>query len=154
MRTRTLLAALVLTVTPVPAALAPAHAAAPPFCSPVTATCTFSCLAGERIWVYAAGANAQVNGDCGGGHAECNDYSGPQCPASGSVATSDGEGPCDIAGGQFALCWSAPDDGGTQPILCAVLATFAGPFGPFYIDPSGDVYLNSDRVWDCPPYGS
>ncbi len=36
--------------------------------------------------------------------------------------------------------------------LCPQLAAISGHYGPVYIAPDGDVYVNGDLVYDCPPY--
>ena len=40
-----------------------------------------------------------------------------------------------------------------DPVACPVLAALAGAYtGLLLITPQGDVYLNGEAVWDCPPY--
>lgn len=38
-----------------------------------------------------------------------------------------------------------------DPILCPILASLAGTYGPITIDPTGDVYFGK-LIYDCPPY--
>jgi hypothetical protein len=41
-----------------------------------------------------------------------------------------------------------------DPIICPLLALFAGTYGVIFIDTDGDVWVNGIRVWDCPVYGN
>ncbi|HVF05338.1 MAG TPA: hypothetical protein VNA20_10885 [Frankiaceae bacterium] len=45
------------------------------------------------------------------------------------------------------LVWRLVD-----PILCPLLASLAPVDGPLVINEQGDVYLDGEPVWDCPPY--
>ena len=35
---------------------------------------------------------------------------------------------------------------------CPVLASLAGTYGPVTINGEGDVYIDGEPFWDCPPY--
>jgi hypothetical protein len=39
-----------------------------------------------------------------------------------------------------------------DPILCPILSSLAGTYGPITIDPTGDVYYGGKVIYDCPPY--
>jgi hypothetical protein len=39
-----------------------------------------------------------------------------------------------------------------DPRVCPVLAAHAGSVGPVTIDGQGDVYIDGELFWDCPPY--
>jgi hypothetical protein len=39
-----------------------------------------------------------------------------------------------------------------DPAVCPVLATLAGSYGPITINAQGDIFINGEAFWDCPPY--
>ena len=39
-----------------------------------------------------------------------------------------------------------------DPAVCPVLAGLAGTYGPVTINAQGDIFIDGEAFWDCPPY--
>lgn len=137
--------------------VAPARAATYPtscLSSAGTGTCAFSCSAGDTITIVVGGsAHVQGNGICGGGRAFCD---GQRTCTGTDVATTSGDGFCDLAAGTWAYCsagGSLPDPCELAESLCNLLQEvdlIVCPIFAILYPPEGDI----PGVWDCPPYGN
>jgi hypothetical protein len=152
---------------------APAQAYSTCVTTLVTA-CSFTCHPGDVVTIEVGGAGA-VGGaaGCPGAGAVCG--ASTYCTASSGSTASAGTGFCDLFTGQWARCsagspLSAAADvldplcavtesfcnvlPGDDAIVCPVLASQPGAYGPVTIDPEGDVWVAGEKVRDCPPYDS
>jgi hypothetical protein len=148
---------------------APAQAYSTCVTTLVTA-CSFTCHPGDVVTIEVGGAGA-VGGaaGCPGAGAVCGGST--YCTASSSSGASAGTGFCDLFTGQWARCSAGNPLSAAagvldplcertecnvfppvDPILCPVLASLRGVYGPVTIDPEGDVWVAGEKVWDCPPY--
>jgi hypothetical protein len=80
-----------------------------------------------------------------------------------TVTYNNGSGPVDTFCGNAITIQIPPQavidllNGTLDPLLCPILASLAGTYGPITIDNTGDVTINPDPlglnpIYDCPPY--
>lgn len=68
----------------------------------------------------------------------CNSHSGPFPPRVVYDTVNDA----------LTQVWAIVD-----PPVCAALTPLRPGVGPVHITSEGDVYVNGEPTWDCPPYG-